>query len=88
MLTIDLKIGTFAVQKDCTVSGGVLVAVERGRYRIDRYATGFSTDDCGPWRNGPEIALFDESEATLNRTANRLVAVGGGRSVTLDRVRR
>ena len=88
VVTIDLNIRTFAAQKNCTLSGGALVTVGPDRFRIDRYETGYSTDRCGPWRNGPAIAPFDGTDVRLVRTADRLVASNGNTTVTLDRVRR
>ena len=87
--TIDRTIGTFVAKKGCTMSGGVLTPLGGRRYRIDRYGNDtHSTEECGPWRNGPAIAPFDGNDVALVRTADRLVASGGGRSVTLRRVRR
>ena len=88
VVTIDLNIRTFAAQNGCTLSGGALIAVGQDRFRIDRYETGYSTDRCGPWANGPAIAPFDGTEVALVRTADRLVASNGNTTITLERVRR
>ena len=85
VLTIDLSIGTFAAQSGCTLSGGTLTALGEGRYRIGRYETGFSTDDCGPWKNGPAIAPFDGSEVAVIRNGNRLHVSGPSRTLDLQR---
>lgn len=86
--TIDLRIRTFAAQSGCTISGGALVSLGQGKFRIDRYDSGYASDKCGPWTNGPAIAPFDGGEITLVRTGDRLVASGGGKTVSLIRVRR
>ncbi len=88
LATIDLNIRTFAAQKGCTINGGALIAMGGERFRIDRYESGYSTNACGPWKNGPAIAPFDGGEILLVRTGDRLVATGGGRSVIMTRVRR
>ena len=86
-LTINLTIGTFAVQRDCMISGGTLRPESRDTYRIGRFETGFADSRCGPWRSGPAIAPFDSNEVTLVREGVRLLATGGGQSLTLDRLR-
>jgi hypothetical protein len=76
---MDLSISrfsSFAVRKGCTVSGGMLSALGDARYRIGRYETGFASDQCGPWRNGPDIAPFDGAEVRLERTGFKLIASG------------
>ena len=87
VVTINLHNGTFAAQNGCTISGGVLALLGPDRFRIDRYESGFSTDECGPWKSGPAIAPFNGTEVGLVRTGDRLVATGGGKSVALSRVR-
>ena len=88
VLTINLHTATFAAQKGCTISGGVLVPLGQDRFRIDRYESGYLTDDCGPWRSGPAIAPFDGEDVALVRNGDRLLATGGGASITLDRLKR
>ena len=88
MLTIDLRIGTFAVQKGCTATGGVLVALGGGRYRIDHYTSGFAVADCPPWRAVPELAPFDSSEVLLLRQGHRLMASSGASTAEFVRVLR
>ena len=82
MLSIS-TFSSFAVQRGCVASGGMLAPLGGGRYRISRYEAGFATEGCGPWRSGPEIAPFDQSEVTLVREGAALVASGGGRRVVL-----
>ena len=78
---------TFAAQKGCTVSGGLLIPISASRYRIEHYKSGFGTEGCGPWRAGPEIAPFDGADVTLTRRGLHLFVVGGGHSVELVRLR-
>jgi len=85
VLTIDLSIGTFVAQSGCTISGGTLTALGADRYRIGRYETGYSTDDCGPWKNGPAIAPFDGSEVAITRKADRLHVSGPAGTLDLKR---
>ncbi|MFC7536372.1 hypothetical protein ACFQPG_03210 [Sphingomonas sp. GCM10030256] len=84
-VTIDQQIGTFAAQSGCTISGGVLHHIEGGRFHLWRYESGFASDRCGPWRNGPELAPFDGAEVVLMGVGNRLRATGPGRSAELWR---
>ncbi|MEO7815174.1 MAG: hypothetical protein ABIR87_06990 [Sphingomicrobium sp.] len=85
VLTLDLSIGTFAAQSGCTISGGTLTAVGAGRYRIGRYESGYSTDRCGPWKNGPAIAPFDGNEVSIIRNGERLTVSGPTRTLALKR---
>lgn len=78
---------TFAAQKGCTVTGGVLEELRGGFYRIQRYESGFSTPGCGPWRSGPELAPFDGSEVMLSREGDRLFARGEEHSIEFVRLR-
>jgi hypothetical protein len=80
-LSISL-FSTFATQHGCAITGGTLEPMGDGAYRIGRYETGFSSDTCGPWRSGPEIAPFDGVQVRLFREGDRLVAQGQERRVT------
>ena len=80
-LSISL-FSSFATQRGCTVTGGMLEPLGNGAYRIGRYTTGHATDGCGPWRSDASIAPFDGAQVTLRRTGRLLVAEGTGRSVT------
>ena len=86
VVTIDLHINTFAAQKGCTLSGGALVALGNDHFRIDRYDSGYSTDQCGPWRNAAAIAPFDGGSVGLVRAGKTLLATAGNTSVTLVRL--
>lgn len=77
---------TFAVQKGCVVTGGVLEPAGQDRYRIQRYDTGFETPGCGPWKAGPEVAPFDGAEVRLSRQGDRLFVEGGGLAAQLGRL--
>ncbi len=87
VLTLDLAIGTFAAQSGCTISGGTLTALGSGRYRIARYESGFSTEQCGPWKNGPAIAPFDGIEVSITRNGEQLNVSGTVRTLALKRRR-
>ncbi len=71
-------VATFAIQSGCTMTGGVLVATAANDYRIDRYESGFSTDRCGPWKNGPAVAPFDGASVNVARNGSMLTVTGGG----------
>ena len=86
-LTLSIStFSTFAVQRGCVATGGVLRPLGGGRYRIDRYESGFATEQCGPWRSGPEVAPFDGLEVTLTRVGHRLIAGGGNHRVAFRSV--
>jgi hypothetical protein len=85
MLTIDLRISTFAVQKGCTATGGVMSPLAAGRYRIDHYTSGFAVADCPPWQAVPELAPFDPGEVQLVRRGRRLTATGATSSAEFVR---
>ncbi len=72
------RVATFAVQSGCTMTGGVLVPTNVNIYRIDRYESGYSTDRCGPWRNGSAVAPFDETMVNVVRNGSILTVTGGG----------
>jgi hypothetical protein len=88
MLTIDLRIGTYAVQKGCSATGGALVPLGGGRFRIDHYTSGFAVADCPPWRAVPELAPFDGSEVQLVRQGRRMTATGAASTAEFVRVGR
>ena len=68
------RFSSFAVRRGCIISGGMLRPLGDGRFRIDRYETGFASEECGPWRNGAAIAPFDSAEIRLERSGPNLVA--------------
>ena len=72
---------TFAVQIGCVVTGGLLRPSGNDTFRVERYETGFSTEGCGPWRSGPDVAPFDGTEVRLMRKGRSLVTEGGGHRV-------
>ena len=82
---LNSAVRTFAVQSGCTMTGGALVPDGEG-YRIDRYDSGYSTERCGPWTNGPAVAPFDGERVTLVRTGVWLTATGGGKTLKLRRL--
>lgn len=82
----SFEVPTFAVQKDCVATGGLLRPVATTTYRLERYETGFSIEGCGPWRSGPEIAPFDGVQINLIRHGQVLVAEGGGTRVEFRRL--
>lgn len=86
VLTIDPRLGTFALQKGCLATGGVLKPTGLGRYRIDHYETGFAAAGCPPWRRAPELAPFDSAEVSLVRDGQQLTARGAGVIIGLVRV--
>jgi hypothetical protein len=77
---------TFAVRRGCVASGGVLHPLGGNLFRVERYESGFSTEGCGPWRAGPEVAPFDASRISLVRNGQSLIAEGGGHRVEFRRL--
>lgn len=84
-LTIDLSIGTFAVRRGCTMTGGTLRRESGNAYRIGRYESGFSDDRCGKWSAGPAIAPLDGEVVTIERTGQQLSVTGATQSLLLKR---
>ena len=80
-LSISL-FSSFATQHGCSVTGGMLEPLGDGLYRISRYDTGFASDECGQWRNSPEIAPFDGAQVRLERRSDQLIASGPRRHIT------
>jgi hypothetical protein len=77
---------TFAVQRGCVATGGLLRPLAGNAYRVERYESGYSIEGCGPWRSGPEVAPFDRLEISLIRHGPVLVAEGGGDRVEFRRL--
>jgi hypothetical protein len=78
---------TFAVQRGCIATGGLLRPLAGTAYRVERYESGFSIEGCGPWRSGPEVAPFDGNQISLLRRGQVLIAEGGGIRVEFRRLR-
>lgn len=64
---------TFAAQRGCVATGGLLEPGGGDAYRITRW-DGFEAEGCGPWRAGPEVAPFDAGSVTLMRSGAVLTA--------------
>ena len=79
-LSISL-FSSFATQHGCSVTGGMLEPLGDGLYRINRYETGFASDECGPWRSTAAIAPFDGAQVRLERRGSELLASGPRRQV-------
>jgi hypothetical protein len=77
---------TFAVQRDCVATGGLLRPLAGTAYRVERYESGFSIEGCGRWRSGPEVAPFDGNQINLVRDGQVLIAEGGGNRVEFRRL--
>jgi hypothetical protein len=77
---------TFAVQRGCVATGGLLRPLAGTTYRVERYESGFFIEGCGPWRSGPEVAPFDGNQISLVREGQVLIAEGGGDRVELRRL--
>ena len=77
---------TFAVQKGCTATGGILVDLGDRAFRIQHYETGFSAAGCGPWRVSGKLAPFDGRQVRLTRRGLRLFAAADGIVVEFTRM--
>ena len=77
---------TFAVQRGCVATGGLLRPLAGTAYRVERNESGFSIEGCGPWRSGPEVAPFDGNQISLVRQGQVLIAEGGGNRVEFRRL--